>query len=62
MNVTASRSVSLIFRRTMTTDRRRRQKEAVDRRSSCTRLFLVVITPIPCSLEDETGREGGRGD
>lgn len=50
MKVQASRSVSLILRRTMTTDRRRRQKDAVDSRSSCTRLFLVAITPIAYSL------------
>ena len=49
-NVTASRSVSAIFSRTITTARRRRQKELVDRRSSWVRLFLVSITPRSWSL------------
>ena len=50
MKVAASRSVSDIFKRTITTARRRRQKDAVDSFSSCTRLFLVVMTPMAYSL------------
>ncbi len=50
MNVQASRSVSAIFSRTATTARRRRQNAAVDSRSSCTRLFFVVMTPMLYSL------------
>ena len=50
MNVQASRRVSAIFSRTATTARRRLQNAAVDSRSSCTRLFFVVITPILYSL------------
>ena len=50
MKVQASRSVCDILRRTMTTARRRRQKDAVDSFSSCTRLFFVVITPIAYNL------------
>ncbi len=50
MNVQASRSVSAILSRTATTARRRRQNAAVDSRSSCTRLFFVVITPMLYSL------------
>ncbi len=50
MKVQASRSVSAIFRRTMTTERRRRQKDDVDSFSSKTRLFLVEMTPMLYSL------------
>lgn len=50
MKVQASRSVSAIFKRTMTTDKRRRQKDDVDSFSSCTRLFLVEMTPMAYSL------------
>lgn len=46
----ASLKFSDIFKRTSTTARRRLQKEAVDSFSNCTKLFLVVMTPIAYSL------------
>ena len=50
MRVQASFRVSAIFKRTMTTDSRRRQKADVDSFSSCTRLFFVVMMPMAYSL------------
>lgn len=44
----------------MTTARRRLQKDAVDSFSNCTRLFLVVMTPMPYSLP--AGGMGGGGE
>ena len=46
MSVQASFRVSAIFKRTMTTESRLRQKADVESFSSCTRLFLVVMTPM----------------
>lgn len=43
--------VSDIFKRTSTTARRRRQKDAVESLSSCTRLFFVVMIPLAYSLQ-----------
>ena len=37
--------------RTHTTASRRRQNDAVDSRSSCTRLFLVLMTPMLYNLQ-----------
>ena len=53
MKVQASRTVSAIFNRTMTTARRRRQKEAVDSFSHCARLFFMGSTPMLASLHKE---------
>jgi hypothetical protein len=50
MKVAASRSVSAIFSRTRTTASLRRQKAAVASLSHCTRLFLVGMMPMLCSL------------
>lgn len=54
MNVHASFSVSAIFSRTITTDMRLRQKEAVASFSHCTKLFFVETMPMLKSLQDGT--------
>jgi hypothetical protein len=50
MNVHASRNVSAILRRTITTLSRRRQNADVASLSHCTRLFLVGNTPMLYNL------------
>ena len=45
MNVTASRNVSAIFRRTMITERRRRQNDDTDSLSHSASDFFEGITP-----------------
>jgi hypothetical protein len=54
MKVQASLSVSAILSRTIMTDSRRRHRAEVDSRSSCTRLFFVVMIPMLCSLQLHT--------
>eukprot|EP00740_Mantoniella_antarctica_P007348 CAMPEP_0181352218 /NCGR_PEP_ID=MMETSP1106-20121128/2190_1 /TAXON_ID=81844 /ORGANISM="Mantoniella antarctica, Strain SL-175" /LENGTH=47 /DNA_ID= /DNA_START= /DNA_END= /DNA_ORIENTATION= len=46
MNVTASRSVSAIFMRTITTDKRRRQKEDVESLSHSASDLVDGIAPM----------------
>lgn len=59
MNVAASRTVSDILSRTITTAKRRLQNAAVASCSVCTRDFLVGRMPISCNLQDQQQRNSG---